>query len=70
MTMMIIMLTNHEDNYMVIFYDNGLSYPVNAKFMGISSVARSIISMCAELGVQVVAQVPDAGPVPPMDDKE
>ena len=55
---------------MVTFYDNGLSYPVNAKFMGISSVARSIISMCAELGVQVVAQVPDAGPVPPMDDKE
>lgn len=47
--------------------DDDLTYPVNAKFMGISSVARSIISICAELGVQVVAQVPDAGPVPPIN---
>ena len=32
---------------------------------GISSVALSIISMWAGAGVQVVAHVPCAGPVPP-----
>jgi len=33
--------------------------------MGQSSVALSIISMWLGPGVQVVAQVPAAGPVPP-----
>ncbi len=39
--------------------------PRNPKFIGSASVACSISSMCREPGVQVVALVPVAGPVPP-----
>lgn len=39
--------------------------PVNPKFSGRSSVDCSINFICAGDGVQVVAQVPLAGPVPP-----
>mmetsp|Transcript_19704 Transcript_19704/g.59666 ORF Transcript_19704/g.59666 Transcript_19704/m.59666 type:complete len:317 (-) Transcript_19704:1234-2184(-) len=42
-----------------------LPLPVKPKFMGMSSVDRSIISRCSGAGVHVVAQVPEAGPVPP-----
>mmetsp|Transcript_86435 Transcript_86435/g.241860 ORF Transcript_86435/g.241860 Transcript_86435/m.241860 type:complete len:210 (-) Transcript_86435:1066-1695(-) len=39
--------------------------PEKPKFNGRLSVARSIISICEGAGVQVVALVPVAGPVPP-----
>ena len=39
--------------------------PVRPMLMGSASVAWSISPMCRAPGVQVVAQVPVAGPVPP-----
>ena len=42
-----------------------LPFPVNAKLRGRPSVARSIMRRCSGAGVQVVAQLPVAGPVPP-----
>jgi hypothetical protein len=42
-----------------------LPLPRKPKFMGSVSVACSISSMCRAPGVQVVALVPVAGPVPP-----
>mmetsp|Transcript_21341 Transcript_21341/g.44955 ORF Transcript_21341/g.44955 Transcript_21341/m.44955 type:complete len:235 (+) Transcript_21341:473-1177(+) len=42
-----------------------LPFPLNPKFMGIPSVALSIISNWVGAGVQVVAEVPAEGPVPP-----
>lgn len=41
------------------------TFPVKPKFKGRSSVDCSIILICTGDGVQVVAQVPAAGPVPP-----
>ena len=43
----------------------GFTLPVNPMLRGILSVACSIRRMCSGDGVQVVAQVPEAGPVPP-----
>ena len=40
-------------------------FPKNPRFMGYSSAALSIISRFQGPGVQVVALVPSAGPVPP-----
>ena len=42
-----------------------LPLPVKPKLIGSASVACSISSMCRAPGVQVVALVPVAGPVPP-----
>jgi hypothetical protein len=42
-----------------------LPLPVNPKFMGNVSVLCNIIFICSGAGVQVVAHVPVAGPVPP-----
>lgn len=42
-----------------------LTFPVKPKFRGKSSVDCSIIFICNGAGVQVVARVPSAGPVPP-----
>mmetsp|Transcript_13841 Transcript_13841/g.28445 ORF Transcript_13841/g.28445 Transcript_13841/m.28445 type:complete len:203 (-) Transcript_13841:1079-1687(-) len=42
-----------------------LPFPLNPKLRGRSSVARSIISTWEGPGVQVVADVPALGPVPP-----
>ncbi len=39
--------------------------PVNPKFRGRSSVDCNINFICDGAGVQVVARVPSAGPVPP-----
>lgn len=41
------------------------TFPVKPKFKGSSSVACNINFICAGAGVQVVARVPSAGPVPP-----
>jgi hypothetical protein len=41
------------------------TFPVKPKFRGRSSVACSINFICDGAGVQVVARVPKAGPVPP-----
>lgn len=41
------------------------TFPVNPKFRGRSSVDCSINFICVGAGVQVVARVPSAGPVPP-----
>lgn len=42
-----------------------LTFPVKPKFRGRSSVDCSINFICDGAGVQVVARVPLAGPVPP-----
>lgn len=44
---------------------NQSTLPVKPKFSGSSSVDSSINFMCTGAGVQVVARVPSAGPVPP-----
>lgn len=41
------------------------TFPVKPKFRSSSSVACNINFICAGAGVQVVARVPSAGPVPP-----
>ena len=41
------------------------TFPVKPKFSGRSSVDCSINFICEAAGVQVVARVPSAGPVPP-----
>lgn len=41
------------------------TFPVKPKLRGISSVDCNISFMCCGAGVQVVARVPSAGPVPP-----
>ena len=42
-----------------------LPLPANSRFIGNASAAPIILSMCQGPGVQVVASVPCAGPVPP-----